>query len=228
MGDLQLTKTVLALVFPAMLIAHTPSAFGVCQLTRPTLTKSVEGACTIRHLATAVHDRTFRFRVNVYAAEIRCGSLRLGDWRQRVQDSADLCSRSSILHPGEVFDIDSGYAVTGQFRRFVSVDESIGSHVGAARPSASVRRRTYDTRTGAEVSLRDVFPRRWKQLRERAWLTFQRQDVNVSYRWDEQAFAVIPMGRGRVLLAFAMPSQAGQLNMTTLDFQVMVRVPPSK
>ena len=222
----QLYLPVLSLILVGSVLA-TPSLANSCRVSKVHVTKTRHMGCTLTHREARVTHRQTGHETLLSGDELRCGRLKLGNWRDLIAEGRELCQEAGDPEldgfPGDgVFELSERYQVISRRGRYVSVDYLEQGYGGGARGYALVTRRTYDRRRGKERTLAQILGKRdaasilaRAQRRFKDLLVDDFEDEIAGYEWDPQAFA----WNGHTL-QFAMPHSVEVLRGSTLDFDV--------
>jgi hypothetical protein len=208
------------------LVVAAPAA-GKCRLVeqKRRVEKRVDGACTARLFTAQVVDRRSKVKVELKAEELRCGAVKLGSWARIKKLGLQTC-RDNARSEMKQLDYDESFKVTLLLGRLLGVDAWSGGYTGGAHGTAHVKRRTYDVKTGRELTLQQLYPKQHARLLARTRKKFEAHKQRDDYSFDARAFAPT-MGKLGTGIEFAMPHEVETARGTTLKLRLLAG-PPAK
>lgn len=213
------------LVVMSLLVAA-PAA-GKCRLVKQKrkIDKRVGGACEARLYTAEVVDPKSKVKVELKAEELRCGAVKLGSWARIKQLGLQTCKDNAQSEMKEL-DYGESFEVRLLLGRLLGVDAASGGYTGGAHGSAHVKRRTYDIKTGKELTLKQIYPQQHAKLLAQAKKKFEAHKQRDDYSFDERAFAPT-LGKIGTGIEFALPHEVETARGTTLKLRLLAG-PPAK
>ena len=142
-----------------------------CRLSRPDLKRDLVQGCSIHHLQARIDRVHPQFLGRVHSDELSCGLLKLGAWRQALQLAVDDCRNASFP---TTRDYGSKLVISGRHGPYRSIDTYSGD---------VWMRRTYNTRTGRVLTLKEVIPGDWTHV-----MTFVEQRLRAIPAEEQRQF----------------------------------------
>ncbi len=216
-----------AMLVCCSILASPVLAWAQCKLGLVKVTTRKVGGCKLHGYTARVEDAKCPVEVN--GAELECGRLRLGDWERSAKEAVRICKvNQGRADAGDLYWTQL-LRLVSRHRGMVSVDEETRSFSGGAHKAFNTPRRTYGTRSGKEVTLEQLFPRKGKgeALLARAKGRFQALNSGSGFTWDPRAFS-ISVKRRKTKIEFACPHRKKAHQGETLKINLTVKGRPRR
>ena len=220
-------RSVRALCSALLLVLISPSeASARCRVTAKKMKQVIDQGCSTRRTTAVVVNVKGTVKVKISGDDLSCGGVKLRGWKAAEKAGLETCKDGE----GSAGELEYGVSFRVVARmpgKFVAVDRLSGGYTGGAHPTAYHDRRSYHWKTGKELTLKHLFPKRHATYLKRLRSLFSARKEHEGYRFEPRAFALVERGKRR-WLEFAMPHNVEVNRGTTLNLRLGLTSGPSR